>query len=401
MDIGPAGRLWVLRDEWTSASAIFPAPVLERYAMGGKLEKRISFGDGTLVPDFVVHPSGELTVFALEPDGPAGSYRFDLTRLSSDGETLARTEFADVAAPGEDLYYDDAGVHPFPTDGPLRFSFRSHVVGLADGEGLYLLAWTYGAKLYRLDRGYSKAWSVQVMPANIGMAFNFTDERLALDEAGRIHVAYQIFADDVRFYNEHFHRERLEPIDSYDVLVERFDPDGAFSGARLLGGPGGDAPTGMTAHGGSVLLTGAVRVKKFDLPNRTREWDLFVLRADMDGGATGSYRTLDLARDDFAWAMAEAADGTIYLAGRNDYVQVDTNSEVEDGQGLLLALSPDLSRRTTVSLRGPRDVQVRALRLLPDGSLMFAGSRNGPLTHTDPVMQFNEGVLGATRLAAP
>jgi len=401
VEMDPEGRVWLLRSDWRDGAQLLGSPVLERYDPSGRLEKRVAISDQALVPDFVVHPSGELSVFVLEPEGTLDSYRLEIARVSADGAILSRTEFHDTAGPGENVYYDDTGAHTFSTDGPLRFTYRAHVVGLADGEGLYLLAWTYGAKLYRLTPDYAEAWDAQVMPANLGMAFYFINELLATDENGAIYVAYQIFEDDVPIFNDHFHRGPLEPIGTYDVLVERFDADGTFSRAAVFGGPGGDAPTGMTARSGKVLVTGGARITKFDLPNRTREWDLFVLRGDLNDGSLESYRTLDLARDDFGWAMAEAADGTIYIAGRNDYVQVDTNSEVEDGKGLLLALAPDLSRRATLSLAGPRDVQLLALRLAADGRLVFAGMRNGPLTHTDRAMYNNEGVLGATTLALP
>jgi hypothetical protein len=75
-------------------------------------------------------------------------------------------------------------------------------------------------------------------------------------------------------------------------------------------------------------------------------------------------------------------------------VKVDTNSEVENGKGLFLTLRADLTQESTVELVGPRDVQVRTLRLRSDGSLVFAGTRDGPLTHTDPVMTNNDGVWG-------
>ena len=401
VELDPQGRVWLLRSDWHEDSQDLGSPVLERYNPNGRLERRVAISDQALVPDFVVHPSGELSVFVLEPEAMAGRYRLEIVRVSADGEILSRTEFHDTAGPGENLYYDDTGVHTFATDGPLRFGYRAHVVGLADGEGLYLLAWTYGVKLYKLSADYAETWDTQIMPANLGMTFSFIDELLATDEDGGIYVASQIFEDDVHVFNDHFQRGSLEPVDSYDVLVERFDPDGTFAHAAVFGGPGGDAPTGMTARSGKVLVTGSARITKFDRPNRTREWDLFVLRGDLDDGSLESYSPIDLARDDFGWAMAEAADGTIYIAGRNDYVQVDTNSEVEDGKGLLLALSPDLSERATLSLIGPRDVQLLALRLATDGRLVFAGLRNGPLTHTDRAMHNNEGVLGATTLALP
>jgi hypothetical protein len=55
----------------------------------------------------------------------------------------------------------------------------------------------------------------------------------------------------------------------------------------------------MTARSGKVLVTGASRITRFDRPNRTREWDLFVLRGDLDDGSLESYSPIDLARDDF------------------------------------------------------------------------------------------------------
>jgi hypothetical protein len=79
---------------------------------------------------------------------------------------------------------------------------------------------------------------------------------------------------------------------------------------------------------------------------------------------------------------------------------VDTNSEIEDGKGLLVTLSPDFQVVQSIALAGPRDVQVTECRFRPDGSVIFAGSRNGPLTHTDPSMLNNDGMLGTVALSS-
>ena len=189
-----------------------------------------------LAPGFVVHPGGRLSVFVLVPTEDPAYYRLEITRVSPDGAILARDEFQDTPGPREDIYYDDSGPHPFPYAGPLRFGHRSHVVGMADGEGLTMLAWTYGAKLYRLAADGAVTWETQVMPANVGMAFSFIRELLATDEAGRVHVAYQIFDEDVAIYNQHFDRAPLAAVGTYDVLVERFDADGTFSAAQSSAG---------------------------------------------------------------------------------------------------------------------------------------------------------------------
>jgi hypothetical protein len=400
LEIDPAGKVWLLRDTWSDPSQVRGVPILERYGPRGHLEKRITFAAHAAVSSFVIHPSGELSVFVMrDDDGDLNGYALQILRLSADGETIADVRFEETPGPRENLFYDQTGAHEVPVNGPFTLAFNSHVVGLPDGEGLYVLAeWTLSVKLYRLNADYSRAWGVQVFPANIGMVFNFSPSLLARDESGRLHVGYQLFEEDAPIYGEHFHRAPLVPMGSYDVLVQRFSPDGIFSGARLLGGVGVDHASAMTVRGGSVLVVGAARITKHDLPNRTMEWDLVAMRGSLDDTLAEEYRTFDLARDDFGSDMAQAADGTIYIGGRTDYVQVDTNSEVENGKGLLLSLSADLSIQESLLLPGPRDVQVRALRRLPDGRVVFAGMRDGPLTHTDAAMTNNDGVWGVADL---
>jgi hypothetical protein len=236
------------------------------------------------------------------------------------------------------------------------------------------------------------------MPATIGVAFQVSPSLIARDGDG-VYVATQIFEDDVHFYGEHFGRAALTPLGSYDALVQSFAAaDGTFGGVRLFGGPAVDHPSAMTVHDGVVLIAGAARITKHDAPNRTMEWDIAMMRGHIDGGFTPEYRTINLARDDFGWALAEAPGGNLIVAGRTDYVQVDTNSEVENGKGLLLTLGPDLTREAVLELPMPRDVQVQAARILPDGRLLLTGTRDGPLTHTLPSMTHNDGFWGVARV---
>jgi len=397
LDVDPAGKVWLLRDELSDPSQRDGTPVLERYAPTGHLERRIEFPTSSKVSSFVIHPSGSLSVFVLRGAGNL-EYDLELRRLSSDGETITTTMFEEIPAPRENLYYGEAGVQELPIVGPFKLGWRSHVVGVADGEGLYVLAeWTYGFKLYRLDAAYRRSWGVQVMPANIGMAFQ-SSPSLVVRDGDAVYVGTEIFQDDVHIYGEHFGRAALAPLGSYDALVQRFEGDGTFSGARLFGGTAVDHPSAMTAHDGLVLIAGAARITKHDVANRTMEWDVVVMRGEVEESSALEYRTIDLARDDFGWALAEAPDGSLIVGGRTDYVQVDTNSEVENGKGLLLTLSPDLTRRAVLELPMPRDVQVRAVRPLPGGDLVVAGTRDGPLTHTEPSMTNNDGFWGIVRI---
>ena len=397
LDVDAGGKVWLLRDEFSGSSTLDSTPVLERYALTGHLERRVVFPAHAKASSFVIHPSGELSVFALRDAGEF-DYALDLVRLSPEGEAVSTTALEELPGPRENLFYDDAGVHELPADRPFRLGLISHVVGVADGEGLYLLAeWTYGFKLYRLDAGNRRLWGVQVMPANIGTAFQSSPSLVARGEDA-IYVATQIFEDDVHIYGEHFGRAALVPLGSYDALVQKFDDDGSFLGARLFGGAAVDHPSAMTVRDGVVVIAGSARITKHDAPNRTMEWDVAMMRGRVDDASTPEYRTFDLSRDDFGWTLAVAPDGRLIVGGRTDYVQVDTNSEVENGKGLVLTLRPDLTRDAALELPLPRDVQVRAARFLPDGNLLLSGTRDGPLTHTEASMSDNDGFWGIARL---
>jgi hypothetical protein len=398
LDVDPRGKVWLLRDELSSPSQLDGTPVLERYAPTGHLERRITFPEHSKVSGFVIHPSGGLSVFVLRDDDGDGQFDLEIVRLAPDGDKVATTAFEEIPGPRENLYYDGAGVHVLPIDGPFKLGWTGHVVGVPEGDGLYLLAeWTYGFKLYRLDATDRRVWGVQVMPANIGVAFEPSPSLIAHDDDA-VYVATQIFQDDVPIYGEHFGRSALAPLGSYDALVQRFDADGTFAGARLFGGAAVDHPSAMTVDGGVVLIAGAARITKHDAPNRTMEWDVAMMRGRVEEDSALEYRTIDLARDDFGWALAQTPDGRLILGGRTDYVQVDTNSEVENGKGLLLTLGQDLSRQAVLVLPMPRDVQLRALRLLPDGDVVLAGTRDGPLTHTEPSMTHNDGFWGIAHI---
>lgn len=398
LDVDPRGRVWLLRDELSNPSQLDGTPVLERYAPTGHLERRIAFPEHSKVSSFVIHPSGGLSVFVMRDDDGDLQYDLEIVRLSPDGDAVATTTFEEVPGPRENLFYDEAGVHELPVDGPFKLGSTSHVVGVAEGEGLYLLAeWTYGFKLYRLDAANRRVWGAQVMPANISAVFQFSPSLVARDDDA-VYVVTQIFQDDVHLYGEHFGRSALAPLGSYDALVQKFDADGTIAGARLFGGAAVDHPSAMTVHGGVVLIAGAARITKHDAPNRTMEWDVVMMRGRVDEASSLEYRTIDLARDDFGWALAQMPDGRLIVGGRTDYVQVDTNSEVENGKGLLLTLGPDLSRQAVLELPLPRDVQVRVARLPPDGDVVVAGTRDGPLTHTESSMTHNDGFWGVAHV---
>src|SRR5262249_55799995 len=131
---GTPGTVWLLRDETAAPSQLFGTPVLERYAANGPLLRRIAFAPHAIASSFVVHPSGELSVFVMrDDDGDSQNYELQILRLSADGDTLADARLEEMPGPRENLFYDDSGVHELPSNVPFRLTWRSHVVALPDG----------------------------------------------------------------------------------------------------------------------------------------------------------------------------------------------------------------------------------------------------------------------------
>src|SRR5258705_3970462 len=132
LDIDPRGKVWLLRDEHLSPSQLDGTPVLERYAPTGHLERRIVFPARAKGSSFVIHPSGMLSVFVMRDDDGDGSYGLEVARLSPDGEAVATTALEEIPGPRENLFYDSAGVHELPIEGPFRLGWSSPVPGLAE-----------------------------------------------------------------------------------------------------------------------------------------------------------------------------------------------------------------------------------------------------------------------------
>ncbi len=210
---------------------------------------------------------------------------------------------------------------------------------------------------------------------------------------------------DTLAYRRHFQRELRAPHSgSVDVAVQRFSARGAFLDIQLYGGAANDLLEAMAIHDGEVVLVARNRLKKFDIPNDSFERDIAVMRARLGDGTLSLFRQLDLAREDTAQAVVVDGDGNIYVGGNYDYAQADSNSQVDDGKGLLVRLDwrtgEPLER---LSLSGPRDVQLWHLAPRPDGSLLFAGIYDGPHSHIadqDSSLAFNRGMLGTITLQA-
>ncbi|MBZ4423142.1 hypothetical protein [Myxococcus sp. RHSTA-1-4] len=403
LEVDDEGRSWLIRQDFDSPEDLTGQWTLEVYAPDGQRVFTLAREEGVEPYRFVRHPSGELTLFELQRLPETTDFRLRLRRLSPEGQVLAERGFEDPGRPEEwPLYLLDATRVTQVLERPSREVRwgREHFVhlrALALGEEVAFIVWSHGLKLYRLAPGLDLAWDLQLMPDHSWMDVLANQEQLTLDAEGNLLVGWGMFRSEAAAWQQRFGRELAWRGGEADILVQRISPDGRFLSAQLHGNEQTEQLVGMGVHQGELLIGAVSRVLKHDRPNDTTEWDLVLMRARLEAGTLLQHRVIDVAREDLAYDFQVDAQGRVWFAGVSDFLQVDTNSLVEFGQGLLLRTDVQGERTESLLLKGPRHVTVRRLALHPDGTLRFAGTFDGPITHTgdeDPSLGFSHVMLG-------
>ncbi|WP_437995426.1 hypothetical protein WMF26_29505 [Sorangium sp. So ce185] len=403
LEVDEEGRSWVIRQDFMSPHDITGRWALDVYAPSGQRVLTLEREENVEPYRFVRHPSGELTLFELQRIPETTSYRLRLRRLSPEGRVLAARGFDDPGRPGESREYllDEDGVAEV-VESPaqeLRWerSRSVHLRALALGEEAAFILWSHGVKLYRLTSGLDVAWDLQLMPGHDWMDSLAGQEQLTLDAEGNLLVAWSMHRNEAAAWRQHFGRELAWRGGRVDVLVQRIGPDGRQHAAQLHGNEHDEQLVGMGVYRGELLIGATSRVPKYDRPNDTTEWDLILMRAHMEDWTLLHHRVIDFAREDLPYDFQVDVEGRAWFAGVTDFLQVDTNSWTESGQGMLLRMDAQGERVESLLLKGPRQVIVERLAFAPDRSVRFAGTYDGPITHTDdndPSLGFDHVMLG-------
>jgi hypothetical protein len=336
------------------------------------------------------HPSGELTVAVFTSiAGERSTAALSLTRFAADGSVL-RTG-----------YIDEPGARM--VGGHAAYFVGNDLDCVSAGEDVFLAAITDGVRLYRVASDLGVRWSQLVMPMTdrLGLvAIYDTHIRVVADGNGGAATAVTLWAEDRAAFAASFGDELPPTNGDADVLVTQFSADGTRLSAGMLGGPGPELVRGFQVTGDRVrVLAEASLVKHPDASNSTLERDLILLTGDPARNLTEQAVQINLCKDDYISTALAATDGGFLVAGGACGLQLDSGSLITNRNGYVLALGPDGSRRAVTWLSGQRDTMVEALAQLPSGELALAGTRNGPLTHTDVNERFNEGWVNV--LAAP
>lgn len=402
--VDPRGCIWMIRRE--GPDAISATGVLEIHGLGGQKLRALAWEKDVEPVHFVLHSNGDVTLFEVQRVSTRGEQRLRLRRLDARGRLLAERLFEDAGRPEERVRYAtwDGSLATEPLEGDMALwsgSWSTHIQAVAQGDGLFFVAWTYGVKLYRLDASLQTLWDVQVMPDSDELGRGSTQEQLTLDERGNVLVAWNLNERQAEAYRRHFDRPLPWRGDVHAIAVQRYSPEGTLQHTQTFGhsGPSGgpERVRGIALRGGELLLGADVHAIKHDRPNDTLESELLLFRGGMEDGVQSLDRVLDVSREDALEDFKVDAEGACYLAGITDALQVDTNSLVEDGKGLILRTGVEGGERQVLTLPGPRNVVVQRIALTPDGGVVFAGTFDGPITHTPAGEGHQKTMLGFHR----
>jgi hypothetical protein len=338
------------------------------------------------------HPSGEITLAAFTSiPGETTAAALVLTRFSADG-TAVRTGYIDEA---------DARM----IDGHGAYFTGNDLDCASAGEDVFLVAVTQGMRLYRVASDLGVRWSQPVMPMTMNLALQpiySTRARVTVSNDGGAVTASTLWSDDAGAFADAFGATLPATNGDADVLVTRFDAEGARVSAGLLGGPGAEWVRGLQVRGDRVSVLAEARlVKHPDRPNGTRERDLILLEGDAAQNLTAQAVQINLCDDDFVSGAIADPEGGFLVAGGTCGVQADSGSLIANRTGYVLTLGADGTRQAVAWFTSARDTEVQALMPLSSGELALAGIRNGPITHTDERELSNEAWIDIVAAPAP
>ncbi|MCB0643316.1 MAG: hypothetical protein KDC44_16820, partial [Phaeodactylibacter sp.] len=179
----------------------------------------------------------------------------------------------------------------------------------------------------------------------------------------------------------------FEALGEFDLLLQKFDPDGNLVWARHIGSVDNEKAEGLTVDpAGNIWLTGIYR-NSLDVDpgpgafilEGAASWDFFLLKLDADGNFVWA-GTFGGPSFDFARAVAADNEGNIFLAG-----SFQSSIDFDPGPDLVLIPSTGFSNVFVLKLdndgnyewvktvQGPSSNNCRSLCVDPDGNVLVTG----------------------------
>ncbi len=357
--------------------------------------------DGTLVVAELVKQADELLALELQ-----------LSRYNSEGELLYQVVLEDTATETELLYYSttfEEVPQPEPIPSMIKNNrpqlYANAIVKLKSyGEDLYMLAYTYGVKLYKLNNDLSVAWDVQAMPAHSFLWTSLLQNKadFTRTDTGQIAVALGGYAEEATIYEHHFNRTLNKEGKSLDNILVVYSQDGEFINNFTIGAQEySEGLVALESSDDTLWLAGNVRHNKNDASSKSNtEWDLLLSSYSVTTGEELSYKLIDVNREDYAHSFQVLGNQDFIFSGVNGFSQADTNSITSYGSGMLVQVNTNGDVVKSLALSSPRHVLINAASSTTSGEIFFAGIYNAPITHTcdnDRSLCYQQAMVGAAR----
>ncbi|WP_163988395.1 hypothetical protein [Pyxidicoccus caerfyrddinensis] len=380
------GSTWLRRIEYQDhgVDSFYYPPVklLTHVGPGGELLGELTMPE--FIQDFVVHPSGELTVFGWEKT--QSQLEIQLRRLRPDGTVISEGVLRNDVPPEERLTFNG-----LPDGRVVKLQETDEERGLGvlvirpSGEDVYVLAGMDGLRLLRLDNRLQTKWTSVVAPSVIlkattreqmsAMGAPFTGFGLTVDEADRAHVATPFLGVHRRAYVEAL-RKLPEGPEGRGILVSSFEPTGAWLGARTVPTETADELASLVVGGGAYAIGGRTS-RPVQQEDKSRETNLFFASGRFDRPVEEAVtRDFSLDQDETSAALVPCGEAHYCLAGHTGYLDLDSGRTQDNGKGFILKLDAQGTQQDLLLLEGPRDTQVLIAAGGPKGSVVFAFSTN-------------------------
>jgi hypothetical protein len=340
--------------------------------------------------DAVVHPSGETSAVSVKLEWIGGDYdlRIKMSRIKTNG-SVVDAELSQLPTMEEQL--------------PVFPGCLDRVKLVADGEDVYVVArWRYNeVQAHRLsfeDNQFKIDWQKWVEPPSyvgtmgiIGGGYDnfrqgdryffvFAD----IDNQGNLYVAVPS-NEELLFNHDLFFKENLsagtDPA-NYEfgvAILTRFSSGGERLFAKREGYSRYKRLLNMRVGEEGVYLTGRVKTGQ-----QSDSWDAWICASDLDGNLIYE-SNVDVRAGDMFWDVNPLPGGGVLAVGTTDYTQNPVGASVSDvrrAAAIVLDRQGKFVREIQLP-QGPaaRGSEAMYVRVLPNGSALFAGVHNAPGTH--------------------
>ena len=430
---GPDGRICyierqVTEEDHTIEFASWTSQVVCKNGQG-EVDFTLARQGVNIIKDLLIKPDGHLIVAhydeaQIHEDDSGHHYYLAISEYSPSGERIRHTQLPEALDEQEAYYYTFTapesaqlaselesgpnGVYrrkldTFATQGKALVIDNAKMQMKWHDNGLYVMAYTTGVKLYRLSESLDVTWQQQAMPAHTWLWTSGGSNTAALAVGGgEVFVAFEVLADEAHAYDWHFNRALGKTTDDKDIAVSVFSQNGEYSRSFLLGNNDEhEQLVGIEYRDAHLWIGGNVRKQKYQQPNYTTEWDLMLMKTTADHGDERGYYLIDHDREDLATQFIPMNNNNFLFAGATGYRQVDSNSIVSYGKGMVLQVNQSGEAINHLVLDKPRHIVIDSVALTEDDKVIFSGVYDGPITHTcdnDESLCYQKGMAGVASL---